>query len=171
MVSVQHHVAAFGGSTLEENGVNRLYRLAQDAVVAHEPVENFNIGGEAQSAATALDFGDVASARNGVRVVGTYSQGVAEIPERLDRCAVVRPALELIGTVGHQEMPVISVERRHRCPALARLLIVYLSSQDLGTKPLPFELIGEHREPRLQRIGTHEIEPFDTAARGLGSRE
>src|SRR4029077_20216824 len=124
-------------------------------------------GGEAQSAAIALDFGDVASARNCVGVVGTHSQGVAEIPERLERCAVVRPALELIGTVGHQKMPVVSVERRHRCPALACLLGVYLRSQDFGTKPLLFKLTGGPREPRLQCIGTHEIEPFDAAARGL----
>src|SRR5260370_42360916 len=49
-VSIQHHVAAFGGSALEEDGVNLLHRSAQDAVVAHHLHEDFNVGGEGQSA-------------------------------------------------------------------------------------------------------------------------
>src|SRR6516162_792124 len=124
-VGVHHHVPALRGGTFANRRIDEPYRLPHNLIVAHKLHHNFYVGGEAQPALLSLDFGDVATAGDGIGVVGTDAQRIAQVTERLDADAFPRPTFELIRPIGDQEVAVAPVERGQRRPAFARLLGTY----------------------------------------------
>ena len=116
-----------------------------------------------------LDLGDEAAARDRVGVVGANAQRIGEIAERLERDAVGRPALELVGSVGDQEMPALLVEGGKRGPALARVVGAdqRLADDSGGSRRARSSRPARPARP-FMRLGADEIEPI--ARRGAAPR-
>src|SRR5215469_14086116 len=108
---VHHHVPAFRGGAFANRHIGEPYRLPHNLIVAHKLHHDFDVGGEAQPALLSLDFRDVATAGDGIGVVGTDAQRIAQVTERLDADAFPRPTFELIRPIGDQEVAVAPVER------------------------------------------------------------
>jgi len=99
------------GGAFANRGIDQPHRLPHNLIIAHELHHDLNVGGETQSTVLTHDPGDVASARDGVVVIGPHAQGVAQVAEHLEACALPGPAFELVRPIGYQEVAVAPVER------------------------------------------------------------
>src|SRR6516164_4883525 len=121
-IAIEDYIPAFRGGALQLVGRDRLHRLAVEAIAAPEPGHRLDVGSELELIAIARNAGHPAAPRDRVGVEGSDAQRVAEVAKGLERGAVCRPALQPIGTVGHQEMVLLFEEGGESRPAAPRLV-------------------------------------------------
>src|SRR5262249_33932376 len=138
---VGYEITAFGSRTLERVGCNRLQRLAHDVVTAQMLLDQLDVAEQPDPITLALDLGDEPPARDGIGVVGAHAQRIAEIAKSFERHAVGRPAFELIGAVGHQEVPALLVERLERGPTFASVIGAHQRFQRIGAVSFALEAL------------------------------
>ena len=146
-------------------------RLAHDLIRSLELRDALDLGLDLDPRPALLAPRHEGAEGNGEAVEGPDPEGIREIAEDGEDDAAGRPARELIGAVGDEQMPVLAREALERGPALPRLLDRHEPAQGVRDPGAPLEAVGQADQRVPQLAVAHEVEPRDAAAPGLGLRE
>src|SRR5215831_9344914 len=134
--------------------------LPDDVIGTLETLDAFDVGLYFQSVLTWSDVRNVGATRQGVVIIGPYSQRIARVAEYLEHHGLVGPVRETVRPIRDQEVSVCLGEGAQRVPALPCLGGGDEALQSLRDIPLPRPLFHQLCHVPLELGGSDQVEPL-----------